>query len=190
MLVRRMVPWVLGLLLMVSSGLILVLASRNRELSAEYQTLRELSTLPHSGTVVPTFRTVTLEGNPVTVGELADSTSKQVLFVFDTRCPFCLSTIPVWERMADSLGRLRGVHISAISLDPADTTARYVAQHELSYPVLTFPQPKLRRLYRATAVPQTVVLDWRGTVLYARIGVLDSVSRDSVYTTVAGRSRR
>jgi hypothetical protein len=37
MLVRRWVPGVLGLVLLALSGLVLVLASRNRELSSEYQ---------------------------------------------------------------------------------------------------------------------------------------------------------
>jgi peroxiredoxin len=92
--------------------------------------------------------------------------------------------------MADSLGRLGRVQVLAISLHPADTTRRYVAEHALRYPVLTFPQAKLERLYRAVAVPQTVVLDWRGTVLYAKTGTLDPASRDSVYGAVTSRSRR
>ncbi len=78
----------------------------------------------------------------------------------------------------------------AISLDPRDSTEHYVAEHALRYSVLTFPQTKLKRLYRAVAVPQTVVLDWRGTVLYAKTGILDSVTLDSVYAAVTNRSQR
>src|SRR6266550_82146 len=189
MSVRRLVPYVLGVALLAASGLVFVLSSRNRELSADYRKLRELSTLPHAGTVVPTFRTATLEGRPVIVGELPDSGRKQVLLVFNTTCPFCLATIPVWKRLADSLGRLGSVQVLAISLDPDDSTEHYVAVHALRYPVLTFPQRKLKRLYRAVAVPQTVVLDWGGTVLYAKVGTMDSVSLDSVYVAVTPRSR-
>lgn len=92
--------------------------------------------------------------------------------------------------MTDSVMRLGPpVQVLAISLDLPDTTRQYVAQHAVRYPVLTFPQPKLERLYRVVAVPQTVVLDWRGTVLCAKTGTLDSGSLDSVYAAVAGRSQ-
>jgi len=181
---------VLGVALLAASGLVFVLSSRNRELSADYRQLRELSTLPHPGTVVPTFRAATLEGRPVVVGELPDSGARQVLFIFNTTCPFCLATLPVWKRLGDSLGRLGGVQMLAISLDPEDSTKDYVAAHALRYPALIFPQRKLKRLYRAVAVPQTVVLDWSGTVLYAKTGTLDSASLDSVNAAVTRRFRR
>lgn len=186
---RRMIPYLLGVALLAASGLVFVVSSRNHELTADYRKLRELSTLPHAGTVVPTFRTVTLEGRAVVVGELTDSAARQVLFVFNTTCPSCRATIPVWKLLADSLGRLGGVQVLAISLDTGDTTRHYVAEHGIQYRVLTFPQRKLERLYRAVAVPQTVVLDWRGTVLYAKTGTLGPASRDSVYAAVTGRPR-
>ncbi len=176
--------------LVAASGLVVVLSRRCRELSADYQRLRVHATLPHAGTMVPTFRTATLQGRPVVIGELADSTARQVLFVFNTTCPFCRATVPVWQRMADSLGRLGDVHVLAIFLDPLDSTEHYVATHAVRYQVVTFPQRKLKRLYRAVAVPQTVVLDWKGTVLYAKTGVLDSVTLDSVYAAVTNRSQR
>jgi peroxiredoxin len=185
-----MMPYVLGVALLAASGLVFVLASHNRALSADYRKLRELSTLPHAGTVVPTFRTATLDGRPVIVGELTDSAARQVLFVFNTTCSFCLATIPEWKRLADSLGRLGGVQVLAISLDPGDSTENYVAEHAVRYPVLTFPQRRLKRLYRAVAVPQTVVIDWSGIVLYARTGALDSASLDSVYAAVRGRAQQ
>jgi peroxiredoxin len=176
--------------LIAASALVVVLSNRLRDLSADYQALRLRSTLPHAGIVVPTFRTVTLARGPVTVGEVVDSAARQVLFVFNTTCPYCRGIIPVWHQMTDSVKRLgRPVQVLAISLDSVDTTRHYVAEHALRYPVLTFPQPKLERLYRAVAVPQTLVLDWRGTVLYARTGALDSASLDSGYAAVIGRSR-
>lgn len=181
--------WILVVALIAASALVLVLSQRLRNLSADYRKLRRLSTLPHAGTVVPTFRTATLAGDSVTVGELADSTARQVILVFNTACPFCRAIVPLWLELADSLGRLGRVQVLAISLDPADTTRHYIREHGLRYPVLTFPQPKLKHLFRAVAVPQTVVLDWTGTVLYARTGTLDPGSLDSVYAAVTGRSQ-
>jgi peroxiredoxin len=191
MRVGRVGTWVLGVPLIATSALVLVLSNRLRDLSADYRELRRLSTLPHAGTVVPTFRTATLSGDTITVGEATDSAERQVLFIFNTTCTYCRGMIPLWHQMADSVKGLgRTVQVMAISLDSADTTRRYIAKHALRYPVLTLPQPKLERLYRAVAVPQTVVLDWTGTVLYAKTGTLDAASMDSVYTAVTGRSRQ
>jgi len=179
--------WELGVALIVACALVFLLSRRLRDLSAAYQELRRLSTLPHAGTVVPTFRTLTLVGDSITVGELPDSAARQVLFVFNTTCSFCRGIIPLWEQLADSIGGLgRRVQALAISLDPLDTTRHYAAEHALRYPVLTFPQRKPERLYRAAVVPQTLVLDGTGTVLYAKTGTLDSSSLDSVYSAVLG----
>ena len=189
MSVRRVGPWLLAGALIVASVLVLMLSKRLSDLSTDYEELRRLAMLPHVGTVVPTFRAVTLAGDSVAVGELADSTWRQVLYVFNTTCPYCRGLIPTWQHMADSLQQLGRAQVMAISLNPMDSTRMYVREHGLRYPVLTFPQPKLERLYRATAVPQTVVLDWTGTVLYARTGTLDSASLDSLYAAVSGRPR-
>jgi cytochrome oxidase Cu insertion factor (SCO1/SenC/PrrC family) len=187
----RAIPLVLSVALAVSSVLVLLLSNRLQDLSTDYRDLRRRATLPHRGYVVPTFRTATLSGDSVTVGESADSSTRQILFVFNTTCPFCRRIIPAWEQIADSLkaGR-RKVHVLAISLDPADTTRRYMAEHALRYPVLRFPQSKLSLLYRTAAIPQTVVLDWTGTVLYAKTGALDHASLDSVFAVITGPPQR
>jgi hypothetical protein len=57
-----------------------------------------------------------------------------------------------------------------------------VVEHALAFPVVTFPSLKLRRLYRAGTVPETVVLDKDGRVLHAHTGLLDQpVVLDSIY---------
>jgi peroxiredoxin len=101
-----------------------------------------------------------------------------------TTCPYCRATLPVWERVADSLRRVATprIELFGISLDPAESTRAYVRTNHLSYPVLTFPDRKLLVLYRAVATPETVVLDGGGRVLYAHTGLLDSAAMlDSVF---------
>jgi peroxiredoxin len=176
--------------LIAASVLVLVLSVRLRQLAVAYRDLRRLALLPHPGVVVPTFRAATIGGDSVTVGELPDSAGTQVLLVFNTTCPFCRSIIPLWRQLAESLDQTERVQVLGISLDSPDSTFRYVTEHLLRFPVLTFPQPKLARLYRAVAVPQTVVVDSAGTVLYARTGTLDSSSLDSVYAAVTRRRGR
>lgn len=124
---------------------------------------------------MPTFRAQTLSGDSITIGEAPDPFARQILFVLTTSCPFCKQTLVKWTRIADSVSSLsKGrIAVAAISLDSLRLTEDYVRLHQLRFPVLLFPASKLRRLYRATAVPQTLVLDHEGRILYARTGLLE-----------------
>ena len=105
-----------------------------------------------------------------------------------TTCPFCRATLPVWAVLADSLARLGKGHIRvvAISLDSLGQSRRYAAEHGIRYPVVTLLSEKLRRLYRARWVPQTIVLNSEGVVLFAHVGRIQAgPTLDSVYA-VAG----
>jgi hypothetical protein len=52
----------------------------------------------------------------------------------------------------------------------------YVVEHELGIPVVPFPDRKMQALYRAFAVPQTLMLDQDGNVLFSRRGALEDRS--------------
>lgn len=170
--------------LVLALGLVVILGRRLDALGAEFNKVRRLASRLHAGSVVPAFRAATLTGDTVTIGEAAGPDTRQVLFVLTTTCPYCKATLPVWARLADSLTRLpnHSIQVIAISLDSVEATRRYVAEHGLGYPVVTFPSPKLKRLYRAGTIPETVVLDKDGRVLHARTGVLTVPAvLDSIY---------
>lgn len=175
--------------LAAASALVILLARRQTDLSREYGLLRTKATLPFRGYAMPTFRTKTLTGDSLTVAELSDTVSRQLVFVFTTTCPFCKATLPIWAGLADSSQRLgRPVRIVALSLDSVAETSRYAAEHSLRYPVATFPTWKLAQLFRARAVPQTLVLDHDGQVIYAHTGRLQPGSAlDSVYAALRGQ---
>jgi peroxiredoxin len=172
---------------------VVILAERHRDLSRAFEKLRVWATLPHAGYIVPTFGTSTLDGSPVTVGAAATPETRQVLFILSTTCPYCRATLPVWERIADSLRRVLTprIEIYAISLDPVESTLSYARAHRLSVPVLTFPERKLMALYRTEVTPETIVLDGAGRVLYARTGLLDGAAVvDSVLRAATSLPRR
>jgi peroxiredoxin len=174
--------------LLAASALIVALAIRHQSLTEAYRTLRLRTSLPSAGAVVPTFRARTLAGDSITIGEDPDPLARQVLFVLTTSCPFCRQTLPTWARIADSVSRLSQGHVvvAAISLDSLGLTEDYVRQHQLRYPVVLFPAKKLRRLYRASFVPQTLVLDHEGRILYARTGLLEPQAVvDSVFAALS-----
>jgi peroxiredoxin len=174
--------------LLAASALIVALAIRHQSLTEAYRTLRLRTSLPSAGAVVPTFRARTLAGDSITIGEGPDPLARQVLFVLTTSCPFCRQTLPKWNQIADSAASLRPGHVvvAAISLDSLNLTRDYVRQHQLRYPVVLFPAKKLRRLYRASAVPQTLVLDHEGRILYARTGLLEPQAVvDSIFAALS-----
>jgi thiol-disulfide isomerase/thioredoxin len=116
-----------------------------------------------------------------------------VVFIFRTTCPFCRATLPIWQQVSDSLRRVPSppIELLAISLDSLEPTRAYVRANGLPYPALLFPERKLARLYRAAAVPLTLVLNGEGRVLYARTGLLDSAAvLDSVYRAATARRAR
>lgn len=177
----RLVPWAV---VAACAVLIVLLAQRQRDLSRAYTELRRRTATLQAGDVVPTFHATTLAGATVTVGRSAVAEGRQILFIFRTTCPYCVATLPIWKRVADSLRRVTSVSLElfAVSLDSAEPSRAYARAHHLAYPVVLFPERKLVRLYRVAATPQTLVLNAEGRVLYARTGLLDSASvLDSVY---------
>lgn len=171
--------------LIAALALVLVLSHQNETLASQNAKLRRTLTQPIAGLGLPTFWTVTLAGDSVTIGERADG-GRQVLFAFTTTCPYCRASIPAWKRIAAA------AHDAPPSAPPAvayglvlDTSVaavtKYVSENALPYAVARFPTRKLASLYRVQSVPATIVLDADGRVIFSHVGVLtDPVVVDSV----------
>lgn len=162
-----------ALALTAAAALVVVLSLKVRDLNDRYAKLFERATRPYAGMFVPTFRTSTLDGAPVTVGE-APPSGRQVLFVYTTTCPYCKTTLPAWREIAAALDTVRSIPVAVygISLDSAEVTRRYAAENRLPFPTVRFPEDKLTAIYRAGTVPLTVVLDERGRMIHSRLGEL------------------
>ncbi|HEX2188136.1 MAG TPA: TlpA disulfide reductase family protein [Longimicrobiaceae bacterium] len=175
-----------ALALTAAAALVVVLSLKVRDLNDRYGQLLERATRPYAGMWVPTFRTSTLDGAPVTVGE-SPGAGRQVLFVFTTTCPYCKTTLPAWDAIAAELDTVRSVPVAVygISLDSADVTRRYAAANRLPFPVVRFPEDKLAAIYRAQTVPLTLVLDERGRTIHSRLGEMtERAAIDSVLAAV------
>jgi len=181
--IRSLLP-ILGLT--VAAALVVVLSLKVRDLNERYARLYQRATGPHAGMWVPTFRAATSTGDSVTIGETKDGT-RQVLFFFTVTCPYCKSTLPAWDEMTRKLAAYKDprVEVYGVSLSSPDSTRKYMEQNEVAFPVLHFPEEKLSRIYRAGAVPATVVLDEQGRMIHARVGEISKTERpaiDSVLT--------
>src|SRR3712207_6696625 len=116
-----------ALALTAAAALVVVLSLKVRDLNDRYAKLFERATRPYAGMFVPTFQTSTLTGEPVTVGR-SEGQGRQVLFVFTTTCPYCMSTLPAWREITAKLDTVRSVPVAVygISLDSVPVTRQYV----------------------------------------------------------------
>jgi peroxiredoxin len=166
--------------------LILRLSLKVDNLEGRIEVLQDRAYTPFAGYSVPTFTTTTLAGNTVTLGE-APAGTRQLLFIFNTSCPYCLASLPAWEEIrasADSSADL--VEIYGVSLDSTHLTRQYAAEHALGLDLIEFPQRKLMHLYRAGTVPRIMLLNEEGRILYSRTGALvDRNAIDSVLHAIA-----
>jgi thiol-disulfide isomerase/thioredoxin len=174
--------------LLVASSLVVVLTRRQVTLNRAYLELKAKAGLPYRGYALPTFRAETLAGDSVTVGALADTAARRLVFVFTTTCPYCRATLPVWAAVADSARATQpNVAVVGLGLDSLRGVRGYAAEHSLTYPVATFPDWKTAQLPRGPAVPQTLVLNHWGEVVIAHIGRLEpGPVLDSVHAAIRG----
>jgi thiol-disulfide isomerase/thioredoxin len=175
--------------LLVAAGFIAYQAGDRAKLRDAYAALMERQRWPHPGYVVPAFEARTLDGEPIEVGGAAEG-ERQLLLFFRTTCPYCRASLPAWTEIATSLQaeEQSKVRVLGVALDEDQAAVRtYRDQYGLRFQVITFPNEKLRRWYRAGLVPLVLLLDSEGAVLYARPGVLESSqARDSVLAAVRG----
>jgi peroxiredoxin len=116
--------------------------------------------------------TPTMEGAELTLGNPPSGT-RQVLLVFDTRCPFCIASLPAWAGLAEALRASDvAVDVIGVSLDPDEETEGYRDEHGLPFPVVSVPERRFQSLYRLGAVPLVMIIEEEGRVSYARVGEL------------------
>jgi peroxiredoxin len=173
--------------LLVATALVVVLGIELRAARAEVRAEQRKAILPAMGQVVPAVRARTLAGDSVLLGE-GDTATRQVLFIFNTRCGICVATLPAWARLHARLATDADVSVLGWSQDADSLTQPYIEAHQLAFPVVVGLPLRYLKLYHGWAVPATLVLDHEGTVVYGRPGVVSAGAEDSVVN--AARARR
>jgi peroxiredoxin len=174
--------------------LVVVLGQQKRALIDQVEKtqleLRQARTEPMRGMYMPAFQAPTLDrGTPATIGE-APGQGRQVLLMYTTTCPFCLSSIPAWKQVTAAVDTMTGTQaaVYGVSLDSVDVTRQYITKHGLPYETVRFPNEKVAGMYRAGTVPVTLVLDEQGRTIYSRTGELKArAAIDSVIAAIQWR---
>jgi hypothetical protein len=174
--------------LVMALVLVVVLALQNRSLRADLTRARLRAVIPPVGLTVPGFRAVTLAGDSVTLGA---GTTGQVLFFFNTTCGFCRANLPAWGRItARARQTTPTVAVFGVTVDSDTAVRAYVARHRVAFEVIQLRDSTLPLLYRADAVPLTLVLSPAGRVLVSRAGVLTAAAVDSIVQSATGTEAR
>ena len=132
------------------------------------------SQLP-KGSPAPDFTLPDLNGKMI---RLSDYLGNVVLLnIWATWCPPCVEEMPALEKL---YGAMKGeaFEILAVSLDESGVqiVAPFMKKHRLSFPALIDSDGKLKKRYRTTGIPETVIIDKQGTIVEKIIGSRDWAS--------------
>jgi peroxiredoxin len=133
---------------------------------------------PEVGSAAPDFTLAALDGRQY---RLADLKGK-VVFVnlWATWCPPCRKEMPSMVQLYNAF-RNEGLEILAVSEDrEMEALEDFVKRYQVSFPVLLDTEKAVYKLYRATGVPETHLIDRRGVLQASVIGPFDWTAPDVV----------
>ncbi len=177
--------------IVILAGTTLFLGLQIRSLQARNRGLVTRFTEPHPGMLVPSFAATSIRhGDSIAIGEAAGD-RRQVLFFLTTTCEYCIRSLPILRSLDSALKSRPDMRaeLYLIGLDSARLVRRFADSAALSLAVLQIPNQRLALLYRVRAVPQLMVLDSAGRIVFTRAGALLSIAaRDSILTAVRFRA--
>ena len=179
-------PWAAAVLL---AALLVTVSLQKRDINRFVAEHRRADQVAQPGDYVPTFAGVGTNGETITVGRTNSEDARQVVFLLTAECQFCRRTLPSWTAIAEALATSRSpaVQVIALTTDSLPVARAFADSLELRFPLVPFPERKLVALTRARIVPQTLVLNSEGRVLYSRRGELNT--RAAVDSVVAAARR-
>lgn len=122
------------------------------------------------GKAAPDFTLELLDGNEL---KLADHKNKDVVILdfWASWCGPCRQAMPVIDEVAESY-QDKGVKLYAVNIqEDADTIRDVLESDELNVEVAMDVDGEVARLYKANAIPQTVIIGKDGTVQVVHIGM-------------------
>lgn len=182
---------ILSTALVASLALTAILSARSKAMRMELRRLRQHSTAAYAGMWAPPYRVATLAGDSATIGR-GNGANPQLLFYVSATCKLCSQTAPVWDSLAREIAtRNANIDVRWVSLDSQVLAREWAAKRRMpAERVVLLEGEAPRRWYRALGVPQTVVFDSLGRVLFAHAGVLNGKRAVTDSLRIALTSRR
>jgi peroxiredoxin len=120
------------------------------------------------GAPAPAFQLNSNGGKPISLASLKG----QVVLVnfWATWCGPCRKEMPILEQLNKQYGR-RGVTLIGVNVEPdASAVTDWLRSTPVSFPILFDVEGKVSSLYQVEGMPNTVILDRKGTVRYIHRG--------------------
>lgn len=130
----------------------------------------------------PDFRYPSLTGPAMS---LSGQRGKLVLVnIWATWCPPCIKELPALQRLYEQMKREEKApfEILAVSIDALgeEVVQKFVDRYGLTFPILLDPRGTIKRLYRTTGVPETMIVDPKGRLVQKVIGPREWDSAGSI----------
>jgi peroxiredoxin len=133
---------------------------------------KKLATPIEEGAIAPAFNLENIAGEHVA---LKDMQSKGLVLVnfWATWCSLCKAEVPILNKVYQDYGS-RGLSVVGVAVeDRKDMVTAYRKRHEMAYPVLLDTSGDVSKEYGLFALPMTVLVDRKGTVVLRKYGVVD-----------------
>jgi peroxiredoxin len=155
----------LTVMLAASVALNVMLSLRVRELTSLQNAVRAHREL-EIGTAVPPITAKRLDGRSEAI-TYVESNRPTVLYIFTPQCGWCARNLNNLRTLVGQRGgdyRFIGISLSKEGLE------KYVADHQLTFPVYTDIPKELGEAYKMGGTPQTVVISPQGQVIQNWVG--------------------
>jgi thiol-disulfide isomerase/thioredoxin len=121
-----------------------------------------------SGTPAPAFQLGSADGRAV---DLAGLKGKVVMINFwASWCGPCRKEMPILEQLNKQY-RGKGLTLIGVNVEPDSKAAmNWLKETPVSFPILFDTDSKVSKLYQVAGMPNTVILDRKGTVRYIHRG--------------------
>lgn len=129
------------------------------------------------GDTAPAFASVSSTGNAVQVA-FGTNQPKRVLCFLRTTCPYSVASLPFWRKLASDQ-KMRGYQVVAIVTDGDSPLQKITDKLGPALPVITV-DPDILEQFRIESVPQTVVVDKTGKVLFNHVGTVGDWTLDEM----------
>ncbi len=155
----------------VLAGLVVALGLQNKTLGERYSQALAQVHFPYTGMYVPEERVHVSDGRDIVLGRPVDF---QVLYFFNTGCPYCKASLPAVVQLNKELAQDERLEFVAVSQDSVPDTTRYFSSNSALLPFVSLPDRRALGLFHVGGVPMLVVIDKSGQVRFVHLGMLAS----------------